>query len=320
MRYELFAAVAAMALTGSALAQPAGNGAPVSIVVQSPSPTAARQFVRSIALAPETPGTLARWGRSICPGVAGARAEVAQAIIDRVARRANAVGVTTAEPGCTPNLMIVLTSDSDRFAQGVNTQRRAALLSPPGIESSTLGEAAFTTFISTPRPVRWWHVAQTTMADGEVLADTRSSATTGAGAAAASMSSMSDAMTPSAGEGVGSVNATRADGTRLRASTRQDLNYVLVIVDTQRASGVTVNALADYVAFVSLAQVNPNVNAASYPSILNLFSDQRSGPRPTELTTWDLAYLDGLYHASRTARSGAQQQDEIARRMTSPHS
>jgi len=319
MRYELFAAAVVLALAGSAAAQPTDNNAE-SIVVQSPTPVTARQFVHGIALAPASPGTLARWGRSICPGVAGARAEVAQAIIDRVARRANAVGVTTGAPGCTPNLLIVLTSDSDRFAQGVGAQRREALLSPPGIESSTLGDAAFTTFISTPRPVRWWHVAQTTMADGEVLADTRSSSATGAGAAAASVSAMSGAMTPSAGEGVGSVNSTRADGTRLRASTRQDLNYVLVIVDTQRASGATVNALGDYVAFVSLAQVNPSVNTASYPSILNLFNEQRSGPRPTEMTTWDLAYLDGLYHANRSARSGAQQEDEIARRMTSPRS
>jgi hypothetical protein len=320
MRYELFAFAAVAALTGTALAQPADNTAPVSIVVQNPDPAAARQFVHNVALAPESPGTLARWGRSICPGVAGARPEVAQAVIDRVARRANAVGVTTGAPGCTPNLMIVLTADSDRFAQGVGTQRRAALLSPPGIESSTLGEAAFTTFISTPRPVRWWHVAQTTMADGEVLADTRSSSSTGAGAAASSVSSTSNAMSPSAGEGVGSVNATRADGTRLRGSTRQDLNYVLVIVDTQRSGGVTVNALADYVAFVSLAQVNPNVNTASYPSILNLFNEQRRGPRPAEMTAWDLAYLDGLYHASRSPRNGAQQEDEIARRMTSSHS
>jgi len=320
MRYELFAIAAVAGFAGSAMAQSAGNDAPVSIVVQNPDAAAARRFVGDVALAPASPGLLARWGTTICPGVAGARAEAAQAIIDRVARRADAVGVRAGAPGCTPNLMIVLTPDSDRFAQGVNERRRAALLSPPGIVSSTLGEGAFGSFIGTPRPVRWWHVAQTTMADGEVLADTRSTSGTGAGAAAAAASMASGPTTPGAGEGVGSVNATRADGTRLRGSTRQDLNYVLVIVDTQRASGVTVNALADYVAFVSLAQVNPSVNTASYPSILNLFNTQAGGPRPSEMTSWDLAYLDGLYHATRSARNAAQQEDEIARRMTSPHS
>lgn len=320
MRYGLLAIVAAAGLAGTALAQPTDNSAPVSIVVQNPDPTAARRFVGDVALAPAAPGLLARWGTSICPGVAGARADAAQAIIDRVARRADAVGVRAGAPGCTPNLMIVLTPDSDRFAQGVNERRRAALLSPPGIVSSTLGEAAFGSFISTPRPVRWWHVAQTTMADGEVLADTRSMSGTSAGAAGVTTALMDGAMGPGAGEGVAGVNSTRADGTRLRGSTRQDLNYVLVIVDTQRASGVTVNALADYVAFVSLAQVNPSVNTASYPSILNLFNTQAGGQRPTEMTSWDLAYLDGLYHATRTARNIAQQEDEIARRMTSPRS
>jgi hypothetical protein len=320
MRYGLLAIAAAMGLGGTALAQPADNSAPVSIVVRNPDVAAARRFVGDVALAPAVPGTLARWGTSICPGVAGARAEAAQAIIDRVARRADALGVHAGAPGCTPNLMIVLTSDSDRFAQGVNERRRANLLSPPGIDSSTLGEAAFAAFISTPRPVRWWHVAQTTMADGEVLTDTRSTSGTGAGAAAATAGMSANAARPGAGEGVGSVNATRADGTRLRGSTRQDLNYVLIIVDTQRASGITVNALADYVAFVSLAQVNPSANAASYPSILNLFNTQAGGQRPTEMTSWDLAYLDGLYHATRAARNAAQQEDEIARRMTSPRS
>lgn len=116
------------------------------------------------------------------------------------------------------------------------------------------------------------------------------------------------------------VTATRSNGTRLQGSTRQDLNYVLVIADTRRASGVTVNALADYIAFISLAQVNPDVNTASYPSILNLFNERAGGQRTTELTQWDLAYLDGLYHATRTARNSAQQEDEIARRMTAPRS
>lgn len=320
MRYELLAIAAAVGLAGTALAQTASNDAPVSIVVQNPDPAAARQFVRSIALAPAQPGLLARWGQTICPGVAGANREAAQAIIDRIARRANAVGVRSAEPGCTPNLLIVLTPDSDRFAQNVNIQRRANLLAPPGVDSSTLGEAAFTSFISTPRPVRWWQIAQTTMADGEVLADTRSTSGTSAGAAAATAGLSGNAMTPGAGEGVGGVNATRADGTRLRGSTRQDLNYVLVIVDTHRASGVTVNALADYVAFLSLAQVNPSVNTASFPSILNLFNDQSSAQRPTEMTQWDIAYLDGLYHATRSARNAAQQEDEITRRMTAPRS
>jgi hypothetical protein len=316
MRYGLFALAAIVGIGGTAFAQDSSNRPESVVVTARPDAATARRFVQDVAIAPESPNLLSRWGSSLCAGVAGASPQVAQAIIDRVARRANAVGVRAGEPGCSPNLMIVLTTDSDRFAQGVNEHRRASLLSPPGIDATTLGEAAFTTFINTPRPVRWWHVAQTTMADGQVLNDPHSSGSSAAGAAALGSAGLG----PTAGEGVSGVNAARSDGTRLRGSTRQDFNYVLVIADTRRASDVTVDALADYVAFVSLAQVNPAVNTMSFPSILNLFNTQASAQRPTEMTQWDLAYLDGLYHATRTARSASQQEDEIAQRMAAPRS
>jgi hypothetical protein len=78
--------------------------------------------------------------------------------------------------------------------------------------------------------------------------------------------------------------------------------------------------VADYIAFVSLTQVNPDMSVAGFPSILNLFNTTEAASRPTALTDWDLDYLDGLYHATRNARSASQQQGEIARRMVVPRS
>jgi len=79
-------------------------------------------------------------------------------------------------------------------------------------------------------------------------------------------------------------------------------------------------AVADYIAFVSLAQVNPDAGNLPFPSILNLFSTQDASQRPAHMTDWDLDYLDGLYHATRAARNIGQQESEITQHMTTPHS
>ena len=57
--------------------------------------------------------------------------------------------------------------------------------------------------------------------------------------------------------------------------------------------GVTLEQLADYIAFVALAQVDPEADLSRFESILNLF--QPGGLDTTGLSPWDRAYLDGLY-------------------------
>jgi hypothetical protein len=59
--------------------------------------------------------------------------------------------------------------------------------------------------------------------------------------------------------------------------------------------------------------LSPRIETAAYPSVLNLFGNSA---RPvTGMTAFDVAYLDGLYHATRNARTANQQQGEIADRM-----
>jgi len=310
MRFTLAAGAASLALAATAVAQPADiTATPVSIVVQPVDTEAVHGFVSSVSAASPMSGVLARWSDRICPGVTGTNATMAQAIIDQVARRANAVGVRAGAPGCAANLMIIVTNDSDRVAHDLYARRRFSLVTPNGIDGSTLGDAALADFANTPRPIRWWHVAQSVTADGNALSDSRGSRIAAGGTAALQE-------TATGGDSIGAPR-TRSNGTRLQSSTRQDLNTVIVIVDTRRMNGAPLSAIADYVAFVSLAQVDPNVNATGYPSILNLFSAQNASQRPAGMTDWDIGYLDGLYHATRTAHSARQQENEIARRMAS---
>ena len=311
--------LALLVLPESAAGQEPAAGGPDEIVVHAQrNPEQVQQFVHSVSVAAPSVGQLARWNQHICPGVVGATQEVSQLIIDQIARRASSVGLRVGAPGCRSDLTIIVTSDSDRVAQAVYDQRRTMLTRPNNVDGATLGEQALSEFVHTPRPVRWWHVSQKTTADGYIMNDERSSPTSNSAITAGQ--TLANPMNPTSGDGMSNTVAHRADGTRLRRETRQDFNYVLVIVDTSRLNGAPLSAVADYIAFVSLTQVNPDLNVAGFPTILNLFNAAETTSRPTALSDWDLAYLDGLYHATRNARSASQQQGEIAQRMAVPHS
>src|SRR5690606_35812028 len=110
-------------------------------------------------------------------------------------------------------------------------------------------------------------------------------------------------------------NGTRVrEMSRLRGGVMEMMDYVIIVIDANQASQTTVGALADYVAMVTLAQINPSAVLAGAPTILNLFNPNASS-RPTELTSWDLAYLRGLYASADTPRNTRQQEGQIVRHM-----
>jgi hypothetical protein len=327
MRFSLAAAGCALFAAISASAQEPVT-APAEIVVHAQrDPVQVREFVHSVsAIMPV--GQLARWNQDICPGVVGATWQQAQQLIDQVARRAIALGLNVGRTGCAANLTILVTADAEHVVQAIYQQRRLSLINPNNVDGATLGEAALQDFVNTPRPVRWWHIAVKTTDDGHVLTDRRaepinqrsSAAIAGASDSSAPLNSNNNGFASTIGEGASGMQGVRSNGSRLGRATRHDFNSVLVIVDTNRLNGAPISAIADYVAFVSLAQVNPNAGGLPFPSILNLFTTQDASLRPTRMTDWDLDYLDGLYHATRAARNIGQQESEITRRMTTPHS
>lgn len=322
-------AALAMAVFGalSASAQSPVDPPDEIIVHAQRNPEEVRTFVHSVSAVMPV-GQLARWNEDICPGVIGVDDwRQAQHIVDQIAIRAMGVGLHVGRTGCRPNLTILVTADADHVAQTIYRERRLSLLNPPGVESATLGDAALRSFVDTPRPVRWWYTARKTSDDGHVLTDRRaepinersSAAVAGASDVSQAVGTIVAGMASTVGEGASGMQGIRSNGTRLSRATRHDFNTVLVIVDTNRLNGAPIVAVADYIAFVSLAQVNPDAGNLPFPSILNLFSTQDASQRPAHMTDWDVDYLDGLYHATRAARNIGQQESEITRRMTTPH-
>jgi hypothetical protein len=258
---------------------------------------AIRSFVEELSAPPTSEDQLARWDRRICPGVAGVRARQGQMLIDRLAQRAFEVNLDVGGPGCTPNVLIFVTPDSDVLARQL-VDDYPELVGYYGDQTATTrGRAALEAFATTPRAVRWWHVAQTVTRDGQVLAESRAR--------------------PNAQGGLSGLQVVRNDQAgRLARPTRQDFNRVLVIVDARRAAGLSFDALGDYVAMAALAQLDPDADVSGQPTILNLFAARDSGAEaPTSMTEWDVAYLRALYGATRNAVSAARQEGEISRRM-----
>lgn len=217
-------------------------------------------------MAPPAGRPLARWNKPVCVATAHLTPQYAQAVIDRVAQRIIEAGGDVGEPGCKVDVMIVGTDDGAQMAKALVKDDPRGYR--PSRGSTDRGSAALRRFQEGEAPVRWWHVSLPVNVDTGELAVRLD------------------------GEDY-PTNAVR-ESSRLRSNVRDDLARVVVIVDFTKTAHVRMSALVDYIAFIALAQVNPDGDLAGQDTILNLFN------RPadfTELTQWDRDYLAALYRA-----------------------
>ncbi len=249
-----------------------------------------RNFVNEVA-APNRHRGIARWDDRICIGVANLRAEPAQYIIDRVSTVAEDVGIVPGEPGCTANVVIIASDDPDGMAAALVDQRRRALLM--GGSGMDQGRDALGRFVTSDAPVRWWQVSMPT--DSQ----------TGQRAIRIPGECRDPCMSPLDYAPVVSTFAA----SRLNTQIVDFIFRTVVILDIDQVSRVSGQQLADYVAMVILAQINPEADTSGYSSILNVFEapDSANG-----LTDWDTAYLRGLYNAERVRKNLQAGRTEIA--------
>ncbi|MDQ7811491.1 hypothetical protein [Brevundimonas sp.] len=223
-----------------------------------------REFVGEVG-APAGRRGLARWHDRLCVGVVNVRPDLGQAVADRVSQVALDLGLDIGEPGCRANVFIVFTADGAALADAmVEESRRAFRIGVAGLDR---GSAALEAFRTVDRPVRWWQISLPVNAD------------TG-----------QRAVRLSGDEAPPQINVFAAS--RLSTQIRDDLKKAMIIVDVDRLGQVNLAQLADYLAFVTLVQVDPEAETAAYDTILNLF-DAPGGV--DGLTGWDVSYLTSLY-------------------------
>jgi len=281
---HLCVAAAALAM---ALAAPTAVGQPndrEAVTVQGQQ-EAVQGFVNAISVESGAEHQLARWDQRVCPSVTGLSAAHGQAIADHIAAHALAVGLMVGEPGCRPNILVYVTNNSDRLTHDMVDHDPMLFAQLEEMSLNTRGRGALSDFVNTPRAVRWWHVSRTVAADGFD----------------AYQGSMSPAVHDTRPAGMTSPGGA----SRIARYTRQDFSRVVVVVDSRRIGAAPVGALGEYVAMVSLAQLNPSADTSAYPTILNLFG--HGANRQTAMSDWDEAYLQRLYGASRVHPQNLQQ-------------
>jgi hypothetical protein len=208
--------------------------------------------------------TLTRWSTPICPSVAGMSRDLGEFVLARISQAALEAGAPLDGSECRANLFVILTDDPRQL---VKTMRKRN----PGI----FGEArpaALDRFMNTSMPVRAWYSTTFANEDGTPP--------------------MPDAT---------AKGRFRLRDSRIVSTLIEKFSTVIVVVDNRSTREVKVGQLADYVAMVGLAQVDPNAEFEA-PTILHVFADPDSSPEgPGGLTEWDRAFLRGLYRTSQGA-------------------
>lgn len=261
-----------------------------------------RNFVSEVA-EPNRGRGLARWDDQICVGVVNLRAETAQYLADRISTVAEDVGLTPGAPGCSPTLLVVATDDGEALARSmVETRRRAFRMGGAGMDR---GGDALADFVETDRPVRWWQMAMPVDSETGQRATRIPGDCEGMACAGGNGSVM--AFAPAIGVFAAS---------RLRTQIVDRLIRTIVVVDVDDVAELSILQLADYIAMVSLAQIDPEADTSGYASVLNVFDNPGAADG---LMDWDRAYLDGLYASEGNAISRKANRQEIVSAIHDAH-
>lgn len=241
------------------------------------------QFVRQIGVAiGDQPA--ARWIDFVCPrvvGLAHAYTPIVESAIRRMALKAAA---PVAKTGCSPNLIVAFTNDASDLVGKVAAKSPGQLAQVPLPERGELKHGT--------APVRWWYSTGERSKDG-----VRSNAvpppwTSGNSESGNSVLPMN----------VDTTTINQTGSSIISTQVVRALTSAVVVVDVNRAGGVRLDALADYVGLVGLAEVRRS-NSPPAESILQLFEP---GALVTAITQRDAAFLQALYKLPLDRRARQQ--------------
>lgn len=244
-------------------------------------------FIEETAVTVERNGQLGRYDRRVCPGVMNLAAEPAQIINDRIALAVQEVGLPVGRPGCEPNLLIIVTEDSDRLATEMMGRYRRVF--EGHVREQERGLEFLDAFSRPGQVIRSWH-----------------------------MTAKDTGLPPLGSMAAHGFRASGGfdGGSRLRAAYETDIFRTIVVVDSERIGPVDPMALGDYLAMTSLARISHDADTRQVASILNLFDgDAPDDVRVARLSNWDVGYLQSLYTARGDVRTTRMQVNDIAYRM-----
>lgn len=277
----------------------------VTVDAQRFSESALRAHVESFTrdgLAPPSRRTLARWTKPVCIGTQYIAPSIARSMIDHIAQRMVEVGVDVGEPGCKADMLILGSDDGALMARGLVSKNPQSFR--PARAGTDRGSAALRRFQQGDAPVRWWHVNLLVSVEDGRLAMVKD----GGGEPTNFFVD---------GDRDISFDAPAIEtriGSRLSSAVRNDLSIVVVIVDFTKLKHIEWNSLLDYIAFVSMAQVDSEFDFHGYDTILGLF-EVGGERRPVALTEFDMQYLKAMYSVRSHRPNASMQRRDISEQV-----
>lgn len=260
-------------------------------------------FVQSLATPTHASNKVARWEDPICPTTVGLKKQFASFITQRVKEIAGKVGApVNANDGCAPNIAIVFTTAPQALLENIRRNQAGYL---GYYDNSTQLDA----LAQIKQPIQSWYTTGTKDLEGKV--DIDSGKTLGAGL---------EVYLPCLDQPGGvclvhlpNAHAASVTGSRLGDGLRAGLYNVIIVADPTKLIDFEMGTLSDYIAMLSLAQVNTSDTCQSLSSIVNLMANDCTS-KPLALTDNDLGYLRALYKMSPD-RSLQVQRDEMTFQM-----
>lgn len=219
--------------------------------------------------------SLERWNFPICPLVAGLPSERGEFILARVSQIARDSHAPLADEHCKPNFFVVVTDDPDLLVQKWIKHDR-------NLVNTCDGMGYVREFLHSRQPVRVFYNAKFRSVDGRDR----------------DLSSLS-LLGFNLQMYFSSCVASGVAGTRLSYGAVQELSSVIMVVDIRRTTNLNIGQLSDYIAMVGLAQIRPNADTGTAPTILSVFGD--TDPRPQGLSPWDQSFLHTLYTTNQSS-------------------
>ncbi|HET9512152.1 MAG TPA: hypothetical protein VFO80_13470 [Sphingomonas sp.] len=202
---------------------------------------------------------VARFTDPVCPGVVGLSTKSGQAVVDRIGVIVDDLGLKVGEPGCNPNLLVIVTPNSRTMVETI-LKRRAGVLASQSL-------ADYRRIRDEPGSARGWVESEIRSRDGD----------------------RSQPGNP------GEPPTLSVQGSsRIVQGFRRDIVSAVVIIDSAAAATRDTDQIADYAAMRALVDARPGRKGQGR-TILAVFAPGAGTDVPRTLTETDRGILRGAY-------------------------
>lgn len=202
-----------------------------------------------------------RFDIPVCPSALGLAEGQGALVVERMRRVASAVGVPLAEPGCKPNVLVMVAADKRTFLD--QQWRDHPYLFPQDWNAARVHELE-----RDPAPTAAWTIDELRSADGGPLDYSSEVA----------------------------VNRTTRTPSRITPGARRYLTAAALVIQADALRGLTTTQIADYAAMRTFVRTDlSSAQGATSGTILGLLDTPIGQPAPVTLTERDLALLKSVY-------------------------